>query len=146
MGLFDSILEKLGMKKTTETPKPAQPASPGSPRVSGAQAAYTPSAASTVAGKAPPAPAPIPVVDVVGKLEGMAKKSPIKLNWKESINDLLVLLDLPHSSEDLKKLAVELKCPENIIDDSFKRNMWLHKTVLKKLAANGGNIPKDLLD
>jgi len=25
-------------------------------------------------------------------------------------------------------------------------NMWLHKTVLKKLADNGGNIPKELLD
>jgi hypothetical protein len=25
-------------------------------------------------------------------------------------------------------------------------NIWLHKTVLKKIADNGGNIPKDLLD
>jgi hypothetical protein len=25
-------------------------------------------------------------------------------------------------------------------------NMWLHKTVLKKIADNGGNVPKDLLD
>jgi len=24
-------------------------------------------------------------------------------------------------------------------------NMWLHKTVLEKLAQNGGNVPKDLL-
>jgi hypothetical protein len=24
--------------------------------------------------------------------------------------------------------------------------MWLHKTVLKKLAENGGNVPKELLD
>jgi hypothetical protein len=24
--------------------------------------------------------------------------------------------------------------------------MWLHKTVLQKLAQNGGNIPKELLD
>jgi hypothetical protein len=24
--------------------------------------------------------------------------------------------------------------------------MWLHKTVLQKLADNGGNIPKELLD
>jgi hypothetical protein len=79
-------------------------------------------------------------------LEGKAKKNPMKLNWKESIVDLLVLLELPHTGNDLKEMAVELQCPKEIIDDSFKRNMWLHKTVLKKVAACGGNIPRDLLD
>ncbi|MGB7538079.1 MAG: DUF3597 family protein, partial [Anaerolineales bacterium] len=59
---------------------------------------------------------------------------------------LLVLLDLPHGANDLKELAVDLKCPANIVDDSFKRNMWLHKAVLKAIADNGGNIPKNLLD
>jgi hypothetical protein len=141
MGLFDNILEKLGLKKTAEA---AKPATPGSPRVTGSQSYYTPSAASTAAASA--APKPVAVVDVVGKLEGMAKKYPMKLNWKESIVDLLVLLDLPHKGEDLKELAVELKCPDNIINDSFKRNMWLHKAVLKAIADNGGNIPKNLLD
>jgi hypothetical protein len=29
--------------------------------------------------------------------------------------------------------------------DSAQMNMWLHKTVLTKLAANGGNVPKELL-
>ena len=140
MGLFDSILQKLGLKKT----EAAKPAAPASPRATGT--GYTPSAGSTAAGKTPFAPAPIQVVDVVGKLEGMAKKFPMKLNWKESINDLLVLLDLPHGANDLKELAVELKCPANIVDDSFKRNMWLHKAVLKAIADNGGNIPKNLLD
>jgi hypothetical protein len=136
MSLFDSILDKLGIKKAEE---PAKPASKASAPVASptAQAA---AAAASAAGKA------IPVVDVVSKLEGLAKKQPMKLNWKESIVDLLVLLDLPHTGDDLKELAVELKCPQDIIDDSFKRNMWLHKTVLKKLAANGGNIPKELLD
>jgi hypothetical protein len=136
MSLFDSILDKLGIKKAE---KPAKPASKvGAPVASPtAQAA---AAAAASAGKA------IPVVDVVSKLEGLAKQQPMKLNWKESIVDLLVLLDLPHTGDDLKGLAVELKCPQDIIDDSFKRNMWLHKTVLKKLAANGGNIPKELLD
>ncbi len=143
MGLFDSILEKLGIKKTAAA-KPAAVPSPGSPRVVGNQPAYTPSASSSAPKAA--AAAAIPVVDVVGKLEGMAKKYPMKLNWKESIVDLLVLLDLPHGANDLKELAVELKCPDNIVNDSFKRNMWLHKAVLKAIADNGGNIPKNLLD
>jgi hypothetical protein len=30
--------------------------------------------------------------------------------------------------------------------DSAKMNMWLHKTVLNKIAENGGNVPKELLD
>jgi len=25
-------------------------------------------------------------------------------------------------------------------------NLWLHKTVLRKLAENGGNVPQELLD
>jgi len=25
-------------------------------------------------------------------------------------------------------------------------NVWLHKTVLARIAANGGNVPRDLLD
>ena len=140
MGLFDSILEKLGLKKTAE---PAKAAAPASPRATGGS--YTPPPAGSSA-PVTPAVKPMAAVDVVSKLEGLAKKNPMKLNWKESIVDLLVLLGLPHSGNDLKELAVELKCPEPTISDSFKRNMWLHKTVLKKLAENGGNIPRDLLD
>jgi hypothetical protein len=29
--------------------------------------------------------------------------------------------------------------------DSAQMNMWLHKTVLQQIAANGGNVPADLL-
>ncbi len=141
MSLFNDILEKLGLKKK---PAAAVTAAPASPRATGT--GYTPSAGSTSAGKTPFAPAPIQVVDVVSKLEGMAKKYPMKLNWKESIVDLLVLLDLPHGADDLKELAMDLKCPANILDDSFKRNMWLHKATLKAIADNGGNIPRNLLD
>jgi hypothetical protein len=146
MSLFDSILEKLGLKKTAEAPKAA---AASSVRPTGGH--YTPSAsnvatASSVAAAAAAAKPGMTEVDVMGKLETMAKKNPMKLNWKESIVDLLVVMGLPHGADDLKELAVELKCPDNIIGDSFKRNMWLHKAVLKKLAANGGNIPRDLLD
>jgi hypothetical protein len=40
---------------------------------------------------------------------------------------------------------MELNCPVTLMNDSAQMNMWLHKTVLQKLAENGGNIPKDLL-
>jgi hypothetical protein len=91
-------------------------------------------------------PAGITVVDVTGKLEGLAASNPQKLNWKVSIVDLLKLLGLDSSFAARKELATELGCPADKMGDSAQMNMWLHKTVLQKLAQNGGNIPKELLD
>ena len=81
----------------------------------------------------------------MAQLEGLAGKNPQKLNWKVSIVDLLKLLDLDSSFNARKELATELGCPADKMGDSAQMNMWLHKTVLQKLADNGGNIPKDLL-
>ena len=91
-----------------------------------------------------PAPKPISEVDVVKQLEQKAKGT--GLNWKQSISDLLFLLDLDNSREARNELAKELGCPPELMSDSAKMNTWLHKTVLKKIAENGGNIPQDLLD
>jgi hypothetical protein len=56
------------------------------------------------------------------------------------------LLDIDSSFAARKELAVEPGCPADLMSDSARMNMWLHKTVLQKIAANGGNIPKELLD
>jgi len=93
-----------------------------------------------------PVPTAITVVDVVTQLEKLAASNSQKLNWKVSIVDLLKLLGLESSLADRKELAVELGCPPEKMGDSAQMNMWLHKTVLQKLAENGGNIPKELLD
>jgi hypothetical protein len=94
----------------------------------------------------PPPPTPIAVVDVVAHLEKLAAANPQKLNWKVSIVDLLKLLDIDSSFAARKELATELHCPPDLMGDSAKMNMWLHKTVLKAIADNGGNVPKELLD
>jgi hypothetical protein len=60
--------------------------------------------------------------------------------------DLLKLLDLDSSREARNELATELGCPPEKMNDSAAMNTWLHRTVLQKLAENGGNIPKELLD
>lgn len=127
MGIFSSILAKLGFGN-------AEAATPQ---------ATAPAAAPTAPAAA--APTPISQVDVVSKLEGMAKASAEKLNWKTSIVDLMKLLGLDSSFAARKELATELGCPAEKMGDSAQMNMWLHKTVLKKLAENGGNIPKELL-
>lgn len=135
MSIFSNILSKLGFgeaKKegTTETaPVPEAPATQ----------------------QTEPAPAPaqvrsISTVDVVAKLEELARSHAEKLNWKVSIVDLMKLLGLDSSLAARKELAIELGCPANKMSDSAQMNMWLHKTVLQKLAENGGNIPADMLD
>lgn len=122
MSLFNSILEKLGIgKAAAEAPAATQ------------AAASAPAAA-------------IAVVDVVTKLEGLAASSAEKLNWKVSIVDLLKLLGLDSSLTARKELATELGCPAQAMSDSAQMNIWLHKTVLQKLAQNGGNIPPELLN
>ena len=133
MGFFRSILEKLGLKSAQ-----AQPAAPAPSATAAPQVPATPAA--------PPAPTPIAVVDVVAQLEKLAAANPQKLNWKTSIVDLLKLLDIDSSFAARKELATELGCPSNLMGDSAQMNMWLHKTVLKKIADNGGNVPKELLD
>jgi len=90
--------------------------------------------------------APVAEVDVVAQLEERAAASSQKLNWKSSIVDLLKLLDIDSSLTARKEMAAELNCPADLLADSAKMNVWLHKAVLRKVAQNGGNVPKDLID
>ena len=88
----------------------------------------------------------MPQVDVMARLESLAAANPQQLNWKQSIVDLLKLLGIDSSFSARKELAAELGCPPDKMADSAQMNMWLHKAVLQKLADNGGNVPKELLD
>lgn len=126
MGFFSSILSKLGF---------------GEQAVAAAEQA--PSAATAPAPTA--GPAAISEVDVLGQLEALAASHAEKLNWKVSIVDLMKLLGLDSSLSARKALATELGCPADRMGDSAAMNIWLHKTVLQKLAANGGNVPAELL-
>lgn len=161
MGLFSTILEKLGLKKDkasaeakgAEKPaaapaKAAVPAKPASTpaRVERDDIVRRPSVTPEAGMPGGPAPKAISEVDVVAQLEKLAAGYPAKLDWKVSIVDLLKLLDIESSYEARKELAEELGCPAELMGDSAKMNVWLHKTVLKKIAENGGNIPAELLD
>ena len=132
MGFFGKLLEKLGMGDAAAAPVIVS-------------AALAPTTASPVPA-ASDVVNPIAVVDVVAQLEKRAAENPQKLNWRTSIVDLLKLLDMDSSLDARKALAKELFCPEELMTDSAKMNMWLHRNVLGSIAANGGNLPKDLLD
>ena len=130
MGFFSKILEKLGIGSEAAAAPAAAPAT---------------TAAGAGVAAAAPAPKAVAVVDVVAQLEKSAAANPQKLNWRTSIVDLLKLLDIDSSFAARKELATELHCPANLMGDSAQMNMWLHKEVLARIAANGGNVPKELL-
>jgi hypothetical protein len=155
MSLFTQILDKLGLKKDTggpattakpaDTPQKNQPSMPGSRPGAVANPAASGPANPNLIPHTGAAPAtPIADVDVVKKLETLSTGK--GLNWKTSIVDLLKLLDLDSSHEARVELAKELKAPNDVMNDSARMNTWLHKEVLRKIAANGGNIPQDLLN
>ena len=141
MSIFGDIMSAIfGRSAKAETPAagtqaPATPA--GSPAA--APTSATPSAPSA------PAAAPAVPVDVAAVLDALAKKNKQKLNWRKSIVDLMKLLDLDSSQAARKKLADELHYTGDT-KDSAKMNVWLHKQVMIKLAANGGKVPADLKD
>lgn len=132
MSIFGNILSKLGFGNAKN--KASTEAAPADGTAAMPQAAPA------------SAPAGISEVDVVAKLDGLARSHSEKLNWKTSIVDLLKLLGIDSSLAARKELATELGCPPAKMSDSAQMNMWLHKAVLKRLAENGGNVPADMLD
>ena len=82
-------------------------------------------------------------VDVEAILDEMDEKSDQDLNWRESIVDLMKLLHLDSSLTARKSLAQELAYTGDL-GDSAKMNIWLHKQVMTKLAANGGKLPPEI--
>lgn len=144
MGLFGSILDKLGLTPSATPagrPSVPPPPVPGATRTAPATSSPPIQAAST-----PAVEAPKYVVDVPAKLDLLVTMSKEKLDWRHSIVDLLKALSLDSSFAARKAMAIELGCPHEKMADSAQMNMWLHKTVMRKLADNQGNIPPELLD
>lgn len=139
MSFFGEILDKLGLSRAEAAPASGQQ-EPAASQPEAVAATQQPEAAAP----AEQPPTPVSVVDVKEHLEELAAANPQKLNWMTSIVDLLKLLDLDSSFAVRKELATELGCPPELMGDSAQMNMWLHKTVLKKIADNGGNIPAEL--
>lgn len=126
MGVFSNIMGKIfGSQAANAAPAGGE----------GAKAA--PAAAGV------PAAAPASTVDVTRMLDDMAGKAGQKLNWRQSIVDLMKLLDLDSSLSARKELAKELNYTGDI-NDSATMNVWLHKQVMSKIAANGGKVPDEL--
>jgi hypothetical protein len=143
MSIFSKILDKLGLRKEKAPPTGGTQAQAGRPAP-----APAPGAQRTAPSAPPvqPKPQAMSETDVVAKLEKLAADNPQKLNWRTSIVDLMKLLGMESSLAERKELAEELGYPRDQMNDTAKMNIWLHKQVLRKIAENGGNVPKELLD
>ncbi|WP_454814218.1 DUF3597 domain-containing protein [Labrys neptuniae] len=136
MGIFDSISNAIfGRAKAAEAPQ-APAGTPAAPAPSSG-------AASAPAANPSSSTPPLSTVDVGAVLDQAAKASGQNLDWKHSIVDLLKALKLDSSLAARKELAHELGYTGDTAD-SATMNLWLHKAVIAKLAANGGKVPADL--
>jgi Domain of unknown function (DUF3597) len=123
MSIFGKIMSAIFGSSTGATP-----ASGGSASSSGASAA--------------PA-APAQTVDVAAILDKAVAAQKEKLEWRTSIVDMMKALNIDSSLSARKELAHELGYAGDT-NDSASMNIWLHKQMMAKLAANGGKLPADI--
>ena len=133
MGIFSRILEKLrgGAGGGAARPTGAQPPQQTQAGTAGQQTAG--------------AGGQLQNVDIDAVLAGMAKQKGGGGNYRESIVDLLKLLDLDSSLEARKELATELKVNAGA-HGSAEQNIALHKAVMREVAKNGGKVPDSMKD
>jgi hypothetical protein len=108
-----------------------------------ADAAPAGGGAAAEAGSSGGAGAPAATVDVAPILDKAVAAKGEKLAWRTSIVDLMKALDIDSSFAARKDLAKELGYTGDS-SDSASMNIWLHKQVMAKLAANGGKLPPDI--
>lgn len=128
MGIFSSIKDAIfGKKAVAATPvAPAPSAVPLEPT-------------------AAPEPVAISEVDVIAHLEEIDANDGRNLNWRSSIVDLMKMVGMDASLQERKDLAMELGYTGEL-EGSAEMNIWLHKAVMRELAANGGKVPAELTD
>lgn len=128
MSIFGKIMGAIfGTKAEAAEPAGGAGTAAGAPASSGAAGAG----------------ATVQMVDVAPILDKAVAAKGEKLEWRTSIVDLMKALDIDSSLSARKELAKELHY-DGDTNDSAKMNIWLHKQVMTKLAANGGKLPADM--
>ena len=109
----------------------------------GTKADAAPAGGGTAAGSGGSTAAPAATVDVAPILDAAVKAKGEKLEWRTSIVDLMKALDIDSSFAARKELAKELGYTGDS-NDSASMNIWLHKQIMTKFAANGGKLPPEI--
>jgi hypothetical protein len=128
MSIFGKIMSAIFGSKADAAP------------AGGGAAASTGSGSGTAAGSSS---ATMQSVDVAPILDKAVAAKGEKLEWRTSIVDLMKALNIDSSLGARKELAKELGYTGDT-GDSASMNIWLHKQVMAKLAANGGKLPADI--
>ena len=145
MGIFSAILDKLRHHGAASDAQAAG-------RQQTAGAAQQPAQASTQQQAQPSAQAgqqqgssqaALQNVDIDAVLSQLASQKGGGGNYRQSIVDLLKLLDLDSSLAARKELAQELNVHAGT-DGSAEQNIALHKAVMRKVAENGGKVPDSM--
>ena len=164
MGIFSAILDKLrhhgaqatpqsgqqtsaaGQPQSQQYSQQAQPSGQQQPQSSTQQASASPQQQAQSGGQAgqqSAGQASLQNVDVDAVLSQLASKKGGGGNYRQSIVDLLKLLDLDSSLSARKELAQELNVHAGA-DGSAEQNIALHKAVMRKIAENGGRVPDSM--
>ena len=129
MSIFGKIMSAIFGQSAAAAPAGGAAAAPGGASPGGASAA--------------PSASPAQSVDVAPILDKAVAAKKEKLEWRTSIVDLMKALDIDSSLAARKELAKELGYAGDT-NDSASMNVWLHKQVMAKLAANGGKLPPEI--
>lgn len=136
MGMFGDLMNKI-FHHAGAAERPAD-------AWAGAQVSSSASTAATASTAAAPAAVAQEPVDVTAALDKLASENGEKLDWKKSIVDLMKLVGMDSDLASRRELAADLHYAGDTADTATM-NMWLHKEVLSRMAANGGNVPAGLL-
>ena len=129
MSIFGKIMGAIFGQSAAAAPAGGAAAAPGGASPGGASAA--------------PSASPAQSGDVAPILDKAVAAKHEKLEWRTSIVDLMKALDIDSSLAARKELAKELGYTGDT-NDSASMNVWLHKQVMAKLAANGGKLPPEI--
>jgi hypothetical protein len=137
MGIFSAILDKLRHHSAGG----AAPRQPGAQPTAGQPGQQ--SQAGTAGQQTAGGTQQLQNVDIDAVLSQLAAKKGGGGNYRESIVDLLKLLDLDSSLDARKELATELNVHAGA-HGSAEQNIALHKAVMKRVAENGGKVPDSM--
>jgi hypothetical protein len=135
MSIFGTIMSAIFGGHASATPASGGAAT-SSTAASGASAG-------SAAGSSSASASPAQTVDVAAIVDKAAAATGEKLAWRTSIVDLMKALNIDSSLTARKELAKELGYTGDT-NDSASMNIWLHKQVMAKLAANGGKLPPEI--
>lgn len=86
---------------------------------------------------------PLTEAEIDALLTDLASKNPERLDWQNSIVDLMKLLNLDSSLKSRKALALELEYPGDANTGSGAMNVWLATEVRKRIASHNVDSLRD---